>query len=134
MEDDMQGTQSKDGLIYFVAGFAGFIVATAVSASSGLPIAWASPMYFWFGWPLMSLVIYLIARMRPERPWRWTLCMVVGQVFSSIMYGNAAMVPVAMAYVTLLSVPQFAAGALGANASLRRRRTEKETSQEQDRL
>lgn len=134
MEADTQSTRPGDRLIHIVAGFAGFIVATGVSASSGLPVAWASPLYFWLGWPVMSLVIYLLARMRPERSWRWTLSMMVGQVFSSILYGNAAMVPVAVVYVTLLSAPQFAAGALATRSSRRRRSVEADSSQKQDTL
>lgn len=126
--------KSKDLYAYLVAGFAGFIVVTGVSASTGLPVAWATPVYFWFGWPVMCAAIYLIARVCPDRPWRWTLGMMLGQVFASILYGNGAVVPVAMVYVTLLSAPQFFAGVLGARAGSRHMASATETSQEQDRL
>lgn len=82
----------------------------------------------------MCAAIYLIARVCPDRPWRWTLGMMLGQVFASILYGNGAVVPVAMVYVTLLSAPQFFAGVLGARAGSRHMASATETSQEQDRL
>ena len=103
--------------VHLAAGAAGFIIATGVALASGIPIAWATPLYFVLGWPLMCLVIYLLARTYPERPWRWTLSMMLGQVFSSIFFGGGAMVPVAIAYVTVLSIPQFFAGGMGAAAA-----------------
>lgn len=106
--------------VHLAAAAAGFIVASGVALVSGVPVAWATPHYFLLGWPLMCLVIYLLARAYPERPWRWTLSMMLGQVFSSIFLGGGAMVPVAMAYVTVLSIPQFFAGSLGAKAGLAR--------------
>jgi hypothetical protein len=112
---------SKQNQIHLAAAAAGFIVTTGVALASGIPVAWATPMYFWLGWPLMCTVIYLLARAYPERPWRWTLSMMLGQVFSSIFFGGGALVPVAMAYVTLLSIPQFFAGEMGARAGLAQR-------------
>jgi len=109
-----------DRVVHFVAGGAGFIIASGIALASAVPVAWASPMYFWLGWPVMALVVFLLARQCPERPWRWTLSMMLGQVFSSIFFGNAATVPVALAYVTVLSVPQFIAGGLGARAAKRK--------------
>lgn len=107
---------SEQNRVHLAAGAAGFVVASGVALVSGIPVAWATPLYFWLGWPLMCLVIYLLARAYPERPWRWTLSMMLGQVFSSIFFGGGALVPVAMAYVTVLSIPQFFAGAMGAKA------------------
>lgn len=108
--------RSGQNPVHFAAGAAGFIIATGVALVSGIPAAWATPVYFIFGWPLMCLVIYLLARAYPERPWRWTLSMMLGQVFSSIFFGGGALLPVAMVYVTLLSIPQFYVGSLGAKA------------------
>ena len=68
----------------------------------------------------MCAVIYLLARAYPVRAWRWTLSMMLGQVFSSIFFGGGAMLPVAMVYVTLLSLPQFYAGTLGSRAGFKR--------------
>lgn len=109
-----------DGMVHITAAAAGFIVATAVAAASGVPVAWATFMYYWLGWPLMCTVIWLIARAYPERPWRWPLSMMVGQVFSSILYGNATFVIQAVVFVTLLSAPQFFAAVHGAKSSRKR--------------
>lgn len=106
--------------VHLAAFAAGFIVAAGIAQLSDSQIAWATPGYFMLGWPLMCIVVYMLARAYPQRPWRWTLSMMLGQVFSSIFFGGGALVPVAMAYVTVLSVPQFYAGAMGAKAGLRR--------------
>lgn len=112
--------------VHVAAAAAGFVIATGVALASGqsatseVTVAWASPLYFVFAWPLMCLVIYVMARAYPVRAWRWTLSMMLGQVFSSIFFGAGAMMPVAILYVTLLSVPQFYVGSLGSRAGLKR--------------
>ena len=122
----LRSLRSGENPVHVVAGAAGFMVATGVALASGqslaseVTVAWASPLYFVFGWPLMCLVIYVMARAYPVRAWRWTLSMMLGQVFSSIFFGAGAMLPVAMVYVTLLSVPQFYVGSLGSRAGLKR--------------
>ncbi|MEX0739930.1 MAG: hypothetical protein WD071_11370 [Pseudohongiella sp.] len=113
----------RDGRVHLTAAVAGFIVATAVAYISGNPVAWATPVYFALGWPVMCAVVYLLARIYPHNSWRWTLSMMLGQVFSSIFFGNASFVLQAMLFVTLLSAPQFVAGTLGARAALAREAT-----------
>jgi len=110
----------RDGRVHLSAAVAGFIVATAVAFIGDNQVAWATPVYFVLGWPVMCLVIYLLARVYPHSSWRWTLSMMLGQVFSSIFFGNASFVLQAMLFVTLLSAPQFVAGALGARAGYAR--------------
>jgi len=122
----LRSLRSGENPVHVVAGAAGFVIATGVALASGqsatseVTVAWASPLYFMFGWPLMCLVIYVMARAYPVRAWRWTLSMMLGQVFSSIFFGAGAMLPVAIVYVTLLSVPQFYVGSLGSRAGLKR--------------
>lgn len=112
--------RSGENPVHLTAAAAGFIIATGVALAADIPVAWATPLYFMVGWPLMCVVIYLLARAYPLRAWRWTLSMMLGQVFSSIFFGGGALVPVAIIYVTLLSVPQFYAGSLGSRAGLKR--------------
>jgi hypothetical protein len=122
----LRALRSGENPVHLAAGTAGFVIATGVALASGqsliseVTVAWASPLYFVFGWPLMCLVIYVMARAYPVRAWRWTLSMMLGQVFSSIFFGAGAMLPVAMVYVTLLSVPQFYVGSLASRAGLKR--------------
>jgi len=122
----MRTLRTGENPVHVTAAAAGFVIATGVALASGqsatseVTVAWASPLYFVFGWPSMCLVIYVMARAYPVRAWRWTLSMMLGQVFSSIFFGAGAMLPVAMIYVTLLSVPQFYVGSLGSRAGLKR--------------
>lgn len=121
----------RDGKVHMTAFMAGFIVATAVAYMGGTPVAWATPVYFALGWPVMCAMVYWLARAFPHNSWRWTLSMMLGQVFSSIFFGNASFVLQAMLFVTLLSAPQFAAGVFGARAGLARQRaTEDSTPQD----
>lgn len=107
----------RDGKVHLTAFVAGFIVATAIAYIGGNPVAWATPVYFVLGWPVMCAMVYWLARKFPHNSWRWTLSMMLGQVFSSIFFGNASFVLQAMLFVTLLSAPQFMAGALGARTA-----------------
>lgn len=109
-----------DGKVHLTAFVAGFIVATAIAYMSGNPVAWATPVYFVLGWPVMCVMVYWLSRIFPHNSWRWTLSMMLGQVFSSIFFGNASFALQAMLFVTLLSAPQFVAGTLGARAGLAR--------------
>jgi hypothetical protein len=111
----------RDHKVHLTAAVAGFIVASAVAFIGDTPVAWATPVYFMLGWPVMCAVVYLLARAYPHNSWRWTLSMMLGQVFSSIFFGNASFVLQAMLFVTLLSAPQFVAGTLGARAGNARR-------------
>lgn len=122
----IRALRSGENPVHVAAAAAGFVIATGValasgqSATSDVTVAWASPLYFVFAWPLMCLVIYVMARAYPVRAWRWTLSMMLGQVFSSIFFGAGPMMPVAILFVTLLSVPQFYVGSLGSKAGLKR--------------
>jgi hypothetical protein len=122
----LRSLRSGENPVHVAAAAAGFVIATGValasvqSATSEVTVAWASPLYFIFAWPLMCLVIYVMARAYPVRAWRWTLSMMLGQVFSSIFFGAGPMMPVAILFVTLLSVPQFYVGSLGSKAGLKR--------------
>ncbi len=110
----------RDTRVHLAAFAAGFIVATAMAYMGDSPVAWRTTVYYVLGWPLMCAVVYWLARQNPHNAWRWTVSMMLGQVFSSIFFGNASFVLQAMLYVTLLSAPQFAAGAYGARAGLAR--------------
>jgi hypothetical protein len=122
----LRSLRSGENPVHVAAAAAGFVIATGVALASGqsatseVTVAWASPLYFIFAWPLMCLVIYVMARAYPVRAWRWTLSMMLGQVFSSIFFGAGPMMPVAILFVTLLSVPQFYVGSLGSKAGLKR--------------
>lgn len=113
-------TTNNDGLAHIVAAATGLMVTLTITVTNDVPIAWASTTYFVLGIPVMCMVVYLLSRAYPVRVWRWPLSMMLGQVFSAILYGQGALVPVAMAYVTLLSILQFVVGALGARSAMKK--------------
>ena len=113
-DDGRQMTEGRgDTAGHFLAGGGGLVVALLIALNAFediVVVPWASYSYYWLGWPVMCAMIALITRIYPERSWRWTLSMMVGQVFATILVGAGSMVPVAMIYVIVLSVPQFAVG------------------------
>lgn len=102
----------NDGMGHWVAGAFGALVYILIASVGQSPVAWSSVSYFILGWPILCVGIWLITRQFPQRSWRWPLSMMLGQVFASILYGNGATIPIAMIYVTVLSLPQFAVAAL----------------------
>ena len=98
----------RDSAVHALAGLAGALIYILIVTVGGTPVAWSSLAYYWLGWPLMCAVIWLISTRNPVRSWRWPVSMMLGQVFASILYGNGALIPVAVVFVTVLSVPQFA--------------------------
>lgn len=129
-----KGPLLRDGKVHLSAAVAGFIVASTIALISGNPAAWATPMYFVLGWPVMCATVYWLARAYPQSSWRWTMSMMLGQVFSSILFGNANLIIQAMLFVTVLSAPQFAAGVLGAKAGFSKQNADTEDSSPQDPL
>lgn len=92
--------------LHLMAGLVGLVGYILAASLSGVAVAWASPWYYVLGWPFFCLATAWLSRRCPERSWRWPLSMMLGQVFASILYGNT-LFPVAMLFVTLLSLPQF---------------------------
>lgn len=97
----------RQGGVHALAGLAGALIYILIVSVGGSPVAWSTTAYYWLGWPLMCVVIWMIANRNPQRSWRWPVSMMLGQVFASILYGNGAMIPIAVIFVTVLSIPQF---------------------------
>jgi hypothetical protein len=103
---------------YLISFFAGSAINLSIALSAGRTEAWDSNVYYWLGIPLLSLTVFFISRQFPQRPWRWTISMAMGQVFSAILAGaDSALGPIAMVFIIIVSVPQFLAGAAGARRS-----------------
>ncbi|ALO45043.1 hypothetical protein [Pseudohongiella spirulinae] len=100
-------TEARQGGVHALAGLAGALIYILVVNVGGSPVAWSTAAYYWLGWPLMCVVIWVITNKNPRRSWRWPVSMMLGQVFASILYGNGAMIPIAVIFVTVLSIPQF---------------------------
>lgn len=100
------GGNSSQMRLHLLSGVVGLVGYIAVASLSGESVAWATPWYYLLGWPLFCLGTVWLTQQCPEKSWRWPLSMMLGQVFGSILYGNT-LFPVAMIFVTLLSIPQF---------------------------
>lgn len=110
----------EDLLPYLIAFSCGLATALALASFNGSSEAWSAGNYYWFGIPVMCLQIFFTARQFPHRAWRWTVSMALGQVLAAILRGSTASLgPIAILFVILLSIPQFAAGALGVAKSSR---------------
>lgn len=115
--------ESGQSGVHALAGLAGALIYILIVNVGGSPVAWSTAAYYWLGWPLMCVVIWLITNKNPQRSWRWPVSMMLGQVFASILYGNGAMIPIAVIFVTVLSIPQF----LIANWVSKKSRSESQT-------
>ncbi|MDT8427918.1 MAG: hypothetical protein RQ757_04045 [Pseudomonadales bacterium] len=108
----------KDLPPYALAFGAGLVTAFTLASINGNSEAWLAGNYFWLGIPSMCLCQFFISRRYPQRPWRWTVSMALGQVFAAILRGSStALGPVAILFVLLLSIPQFLTGTLAAGIS-----------------
>lgn len=105
-------------LPYIAAALAGLITCLAVALATGRREAWDAGVYYSIGIPAMVVLIFVIAWVFPERPWRWTLAMAVGQSLSAFLQGSSlSLFPIAIVFMIVVSVPQFIAGYIGARWS-----------------
>jgi biotin transporter BioY len=103
-----------------VAIAAGFAISVAVSAVSGRREAWDSSLYFVAGIPLMCLVVGWLAYHYPDRAWRWTLSMAVGQSLAMALgQSSLSLWPLALVATVIVSIPQFLTGLIASRAAIR---------------
>jgi len=100
------GRKAPEMRLHLLSGVVGVAGYMLVASLANVSVAWATPWYYFLGWPVFCLGTLWLARQCSERSWRWPLSMMLGQVFASILYGNT-LFPVAMIFVTVLSIPQF---------------------------
>ena len=100
----------------YVASFmAGLVVCLALSFAAGGREAVDTAAYAPLGIPLMALAILALSYLFPQRPWRWTLSMAGGQMVAMLLTGSSlSLWPLAIVAMLFLSIPQFAAGFVGA--------------------
>jgi hypothetical protein len=111
----------NDLLPYIAAALAGFFVCMAISVATGRREAWDAGSYYTVGIPVMVVLIFIIAWVFPERPWRWTLAMAAGQALSAFLQGSSLnLLPLAMIFMTVISIPQFVSGYFAARWSRER--------------
>lgn len=105
----------KPLLPYVLSAVAGLVICLAITATTGRSEAWDSGLYYAVGIPLMCAAIFIIAFLFPHKPWRWTLAMAAGQAASALFGGSSlSLWPLALIFMTIISIPQFASGWFGA--------------------
>jgi hypothetical protein len=98
-------------IAYPVSFIVGFAVCFALSMITGKREAWDSGLYFSAGIPVMCAVIAALSYTRPDRPWRWTLAMAVGQSLAIVMADRSlSLWPLSIMAMLICSIPQFLAG------------------------
>lgn len=108
-------TENSTFFPYAASSLCGLIVYLAIIIASGKNEAWDDVSYFSIGIPLMCIATFVISYLFPSKPWRWALSMAAGQSVGAILHGSAlTLLPLAMIFMTIISVPQFLAAFLGA--------------------
>ncbi len=120
--DARPGGPGSDYLPYAAAGLSGFFVCLAITMATGRSEAWDSGYYFLVGIPVMCALIFGVSYIFPQRTWRWTLSMAIGQSIAiTIGGGSPTLWPLAIFVMAILSVPQFICGLTASNLAQRKR-------------
>jgi hypothetical protein len=114
----MKPGPGNDVLPYVAAALGGLMTCMTITLATGSREAWDAGAYYSAGIPIMVMLIFAIAWVFPERPWRWTLAMAAGQSISAFLQGSSLnLFPIAIIFMLVVSIPQFIAGYLGARWS-----------------
>lgn len=96
----------------------GLIVYLAIVLATGRNEAWDDASYYVLGIPLMCIVAFVLGYRFPVRPWRWALWMAGGQALGALLNGSSlSLLPFALIFMMVISVPQFVATRLGSRMS-----------------
>lgn len=99
----------------------GLIVYLGITLATGKNEAWDDGAYYSIGIPVMCVVAFIIGYLFPQRPWRWALSMAVGQASGALLHGSSLnLLPLAVIFMTVISLPQFLAANLGAKYAMKR--------------
>ncbi len=115
---------SKNG--WFAAAAAallGLLVCLSLIIITGGEIAWDSNLYYFIGTPVMTFLAYMLGYSFPESPWRWVVCMALGQ-FGSVIFVEDAMEFwwLTLGFLLMVSIPQFVSAYIGSNVAWNRSR------------
>lgn len=107
---------------YVASALSGLLVCLAITLATGRKEAWDSAIYFSVGIPVMCSLIFAIAYLYPQRAWRWTLCMAVGQSLAIASGGSSLNLwPLSIVAMTVLSIPQFITGLVASRLAIAKR-------------
>jgi hypothetical protein len=108
-------TPARSGIL--LAGL-GLLVWIGLSVRAGfassefgfqLREAWDDPAYFYVGLPLMAAAVTAVAFFRPDRAWRWPLCLVAGHQAGVLLIGLGVQSELSLLILTLILSVMLAA-------------------------
>lgn len=106
---------------YAVTAACGLIVYVAITALAGVNEAWDDGSYYAIGIPLMCIVAFFVGARFPARPWRWAASMAGGQMVGALLGGSSLnLLPLALIFMAIISIPQFLAASLGSKLARKR--------------
>jgi|HigsolmetaAR201D_1030396.scaffolds.fasta_scaffold02947_8 hypothetical protein len=113
--------RSNDFFPYAASALCGLIVFIAITATTGKNEAWDDGIYYSVGIPFMCVAAFAIGYLFPIRSWRWAACMAGGQALGALLSGSSLnLLPLAMIFMTIISLPQFLAAFVGSKLSPRK--------------
>lgn len=99
----------------------GLIVYVSIVAATGRNEAWDDGSYYLLGVPFMCSVAFMIGYLFPIKPWRWALWMAGGQAVGALLNGSSlSLLPFAVIFMTMISIPQFIAARFGSRSAVGR--------------
>ena len=115
--------RNNNYLPFAASAVIGFLVCLAISMATGRKEAWDAGAYFSVGIPIMCALMFAIGYRFPDRTWRWTVSMAVGQAVAMLSAGTSlSLWPLSLIAMTVLSAPQFIAGSIASRLATRKRR------------
>ena len=113
--------EQSDFFPYAATAACGLVVYIAIVAATGKNEAWDDGSYYVLGIPLMCVVAFLIGNRFPTKPWRWALSMAGGQMVGALLNGSSLnLLPLALIFMAIISIPQFIAASVGARLARKR--------------
>ena len=112
--------KNNDSFFPYMASFlCALVVYLSIVMVTGRNEAWDHGSYYVLGIPLMAFTTFAIAYHFPNRPWRWALSMAGGQMVGALLNGSSlSLLPFAVIFMVIISIPQFIAAYFGAKLAL----------------
>ncbi len=101
-------------IAYSITAGTGLALWIVIPTFSGEPDAWGSGIYYKVGIPLLMVECILFGYLIPERWWQWGLTATLSQaVFMIIKWPTSDLLPPALMFLVLLSIPYLVGGFIG---------------------
>jgi hypothetical protein len=105
---------------YTASFLCGLVVYLAIVIATGRNEAWDDGSYYLIGIPVMCAVAFFLGRRYPLNAWRWALVMAGGQTVGALLNGSSlSLLPFAIIFMAIISIPQFIAAWLGSRMANR---------------